>query len=394
MDFGALPPEINSARMYVGAGVQPLMATAAAWNSLSAELNTIATSYESVITLLVTEQWMGPASMAMATAAQPYLAWLIYTTEAAAHAGAQAMASAAAYATAFAMTVPPEAVAANRALQTVLTATNFLGINTPVIMTVEDQYDEMWAQDALAMYNYAAASVAAGMLQPLITPSQTTNPAGLSNQAAAVSHAAASVAVQQVGIDNLITNLPNVVMSLASPFTSAADAAGLTGIMQSIDDFLAIPLVANTINGAINTSAWFVTATIPNAIFLSNALNSGVPTAAAEGIAEGAAGVAATAGGAAAGLAGEVVPVGGAAASLGEASLVGSLSVPTSWSSAAPVMAVGTSALEGSGWTVATDEAEPVTGMPGMATAAKGANTYAGPRYGFKPIVMPKQVVV
>ena len=34
--------------------------------------------------------------------------------------------------------------------------------------------------------------------------------------------------------------------------------------------------------------------------------------------------------------------------------------------------------------------------MPGMAAAAaKGAGAFgAGPRYGFKPIVMPKQVVV
>ncbi|OSC61409.1 hypothetical protein BVW01_23315 [Mycobacterium tuberculosis] len=39
--------------------------------------------------------------------------------------------------------------------------------------------------------------------------------------------------------------------------------------------------------------------------------------------------------------------------------------------------------------------AGPVTGMmPGMASAAKGTGAYAGPRYGFKPTVMPKQVVV
>jgi hypothetical protein len=29
-----------------------------------------------------------------------------------------------------------------------------------------------------------------------------------------------------------------------------------------------------------------------------------------------------------------------------------------------------------------------------MASAAKGAGAAAGPRYGFKPTVMPKQVVV
>ncbi|CNV84252.1 PPE family protein [Mycobacterium tuberculosis] len=96
MDFGALPPEINSARMYAGAGAGPMMAAGAAWNGLAAELGTTAASYESVITRLTTESWMGPASMAMVAAAQPYLAWLTYTAEAAAHAGSQAMASAAA----------------------------------------------------------------------------------------------------------------------------------------------------------------------------------------------------------------------------------------------------------------------------------------------------------
>lgn len=56
MDFGALPPEINSARMYAGAGAGPMMAAGAAWNGLAAELGTTAASYESVIT----RQWVRP----------------------------------------------------------------------------------------------------------------------------------------------------------------------------------------------------------------------------------------------------------------------------------------------------------------------------------------------
>ncbi len=89
----------------------------------------------------------------------------------------------------------------------------------------------------------------------------------------------------------------------------------------------------------------------------------------------------------------------GASAAVGEASAVGGLSVPASWSAAAPAtsLASSTAPLAGSGWTAAA-EAEPVSampGMPGVAGAAKGAGAYgAGPRYGFKPIVMPKQVVV
>lgn len=53
-------------------------------------------------------------------------------------------------------------VAANRALLAALVATNFLGINTPAIMATEAHYMEMWAQDAMAMYAYAAASGSPG----------------------------------------------------------------------------------------------------------------------------------------------------------------------------------------------------------------------------------------
>lgn len=88
MDFGALPPEINSTRMYAGAGAAPLMAAGATWNGLAVELSTTASSVESVIMQLTTEQWLGPASMSMVVAAQPYLAWLTYTAESAAHAAA------------------------------------------------------------------------------------------------------------------------------------------------------------------------------------------------------------------------------------------------------------------------------------------------------------------
>ncbi|OSC42255.1 PPE family protein [Mycobacterium decipiens] len=393
MDFGALPPEINSTRMYVGAGATPMMAAAAAWNGLAVELSTTASSVESVIMQLTTEQWLGPASMSMVAAAQPYLAWLTYTAESAAHAAAQAMASAAAYEAAFAMTVPPAEVAANRALLAALVATNILGQNTPAIMATEAHYGEMWAQDALAMYGYAASSAAAGTLNPLITPSQTANLAGLASQAAAVSQAAAAGTAQQVGLGSLISNLPNAVMGFASPLTTAAD--GLGGIIQDIEDLLGIPFVQNAINGAVNTAAWFVMAAIPNAVFLGHALTALSPAG------EAAAVDAVPAAAAAAGLTHAVAPagLGGAPlmAGLGEASSVGGLSVPTSWSAAAPAMTSGSTALDGSGWAV-PEEAGPVTAMPGAPGMAgisgKGAGAYAGPRYGFKPIVMPKQVVV
>ena len=42
MDFGAFPPEINSARMYAGPGAGSMLAAAAAWDGLAADLHSTA----------------------------------------------------------------------------------------------------------------------------------------------------------------------------------------------------------------------------------------------------------------------------------------------------------------------------------------------------------------
>ena len=76
MDFGALPPEINSARMYAGPGSGSMLAAASAWNGLAAELQSTASSYGSVISELTDDSWVGPSSTAMEAAATPYVAWL------------------------------------------------------------------------------------------------------------------------------------------------------------------------------------------------------------------------------------------------------------------------------------------------------------------------------
>jgi PPE-repeat protein len=194
MDFGALPPEINSTRMYSGPGSGPLMAAATAWDELAAELESTAASYSSVISELTSEEWLGPSSASMAAAAAPYAAWMSTTAAQAEQAAVQAKAAAGAYEAAFAMTVPPAVVAANRAQTMMLIATNILGQNTPAIAASEAQYAEMWAQDSAAMHGYASFSAVASSLRSFTSPPQTTNPAGLAGQAATVAQAAAPAA--------------------------------------------------------------------------------------------------------------------------------------------------------------------------------------------------------
>lgn len=397
MSFAAFPPKVNSGLMYSGAGAGPLMAAATTWNNLAAELTTTAAQYESILTQLTTEQWTGAGSAAAAAAAQPYVAWLNSTAAAAEQAGIQATSSVAAYEAAFAATVPPPVIAANRATLAALVATNFLGINTPAIMANEAEYAAFWVQDATAMAAYQAAAAMAAVLEPLTPAAPETNPGGAGAQASAVAAAEAVGPAASLGdiVTSLQTELENLALGTSSIGTGLFNAlpVEVQNLLTALDGLLGTPLLFNGIQQVGVTGSWFMFAAIPNGIFAAHTIDGNI-AAAAEAVAS-AAPAAAAAEGAAAGLAGEVESV-GAAAAMGEASLVGSLSVPTGWAGAAPIAANAGTALAGSGWTVAEEAANPgvMAGMPGMASAAKGAGAYAGPRYGFKPIVMPKQVVV
>jgi PPE-repeat protein len=194
LDFGLLPPEVNSGRMYMGPGPGPLLAAAEAWDALASELGFASAGYGSAVTELTSGPWVGPTSSTMLAAATPYVSWLSATAAQAQETANQARAAAAAYETAYAMTVPPTVVAANRALLTTLIATNFFGQNTPAIMATEALYVEMWAQDAAAMYGYAASAAAASVVTPFATPPQTTNQNGTDGQAAAAAQASGTAA--------------------------------------------------------------------------------------------------------------------------------------------------------------------------------------------------------
>ncbi|ORW84858.1 hypothetical protein AWB92_28395 [Mycobacterium sp. IEC1808] len=252
MDFAALPPEINSALMYAGPGSAPMLAASAAWDGLAAELRLAATSYGSVILELADAGWQGPSSVAMAGAAAPYVAWMHSTAAQAEQAGMQAAAAAAAHEAAFAATVPPPLIAANRATLMTLVATNFMGIHTPAIAATEAQYAEMWAQDAAAMYAYAASSTTASALAPMATAPVTTNLVGLAGRA----------------IGTAVSNLEGAAQGLASQalmglsaIPSELNAAGpslISGLQSGIGEF------AQLLSAPLGQGAGTPGATTPN----------------------------------------------------------------------------------------------------------------------------------
>ena len=192
-DFGALPPEITSAKIYSGPGSASMTAAASAWSGLAAELNSAAVGYDSVVTALASEEWMGPASAAMAAAAQPYVAWTSTTATLAEEAATRARAAAAAYEQVLASVVPPPMIAINRTELAQALQTNLFGQNNGVIAQLEAQYAQFWAQNSAAMYSYAGQAAAATNVNPFTSAPNIANPAAAATQAAGQANTAATV---------------------------------------------------------------------------------------------------------------------------------------------------------------------------------------------------------
>jgi PPE-repeat protein len=246
VDFGALPPEVNSGRIYAGPGSAPLLAAATAWDALASELQTTAASYASTITELTSSGWQGPSSTAAASAAAPYTAWLSSTGAQAEQTAAQAQAAAGAYEAAWAASVPPPVIAANRALLALLVATNLLGQNTPAIAANETAYAEFWAQDAVAMYGYAGAATTATQLTSFTAPPVTTNDSGQATQSAAAATAAADPTT--TAIETFLTQLNTELTTLGTQITGYSTEFSTleTQLISELGTTLTLPTYAST----------------------------------------------------------------------------------------------------------------------------------------------------
>ncbi|MGV0697151.1 PPE family protein [Mycolicibacter sinensis] len=328
------PPEITSAKIYTGPGSGPLLAAAAAYDSLAAQLNSFSTGYLSVIADLQGENWAGRASAAMAAAATRYAEWAAVTAGQVERAAGQARAAAAAYENARAAIVPPALVTANRTRLAGLAATNILGQNTPAIAATEFEYADMWAQDSLGMYGYAASASTATQLPAFQPPPPTTSPAGGAAQAAAVAGSAGATGVSnsQNFLSQLLAGLPQQLGGLSTGAASALPAQAdpllpLAGI-EAMNILLGPASFGMQTARTIAAVGSFSLA--GNAYMLTHG-NAGIGAASAVApvLAKEAAPVAEA--GAAANRPAVLAHMGG------EAAPVGQLSVPPAWADATPV---------------------------------------------------------
>jgi PPE-repeat protein len=378
MSFTAVIPEVIAAQIVAGDQGATLTTASMALTALAAQLSDTAAIWTSTFAGLTAQAgWQGAGAAAALAAADQYINWLT-TTQAEVEAAQTAVATSLVnYEAARTGIVNVATVAANRtALTAALAAMPF---SAATVAALEAEYAAFAATDLTVINAYQAADTAA-------LPALTAPP-----------------------LDVTGAILP--ITAAAAPAAAAADPAATLAagsLITSLDGLIGTPAVSNSVNGAVNTAAWFVGNTIPTAVSLGHTLAGAtvpalavgdvVPDGAAAGVMEGT-------------VVGSVSPMAGvgswagmgASAGVGEATTVGKLSVPATWAGATQAeatLASSTAPLGGSGWTVAAEEAGAggmgAPGMPGMVggAGAKGAGAFAGPRYGTKPIVMPKSVVV
>ncbi|OBK22716.1 hypothetical protein A5634_07005 [Mycobacterium asiaticum] len=352
LDFAWLPPEINSARIFAGAGSGPLHVAAAAWESLAADLAASAASFNSVIVGLASGPWAGPASVSMAAAATPYVGWLDAAATQAQSAAGQARAAASSFEAALTATVHPAAVEANRISLLTLIATNFLGLNTPAIFANEADYVEMWARDVGAMVGYqSGATAVAASLTPFALP-----PFDLAGLAAGVGAEVTGLATSaSAAVSPLVQGAVMGGSALATGAQSLMSGAPIQAVM-SVAQMGAMP--ASMLMGPL--------------MQLGQTANAGA--AGLVGATEGLTDVPKFVGDVAPGLKGLGGAAGmgaGMAGDLGKAHLVGAMSVPPTWQGSVP-KAMASSAMAGLGMNPAA-----------MAQAAGATGT------GMMPMPMP-----
>ena len=189
-------------------------------------------SYGSVISGLTGGSWQGAASTSMATATAPFVTWMSATAAQCEQVAGQARAAASRLrggvrhdgATGGHRGQPGSVDGADR--------DELLGQNTPAIMATEVHYAQMWAQDAAAMYGYAAGSAVAATLAPFTPPKSTTNPAGLAGQTAAVAHAAGTSAGNHA--QAVLSSVPQTLQGLSQPSQALSSASGLSQLITGI----------------------------------------------------------------------------------------------------------------------------------------------------------------
>lgn len=176
-EWGALPPEENSAGFWFGPGASSFVA--AAENLVSVAAGLIANlGGQEAINAALAMSWPDPTGELAVLAKVPLMLW-----QAAAAGQIEAQAAvihqvALAFESLKAATPTPGEIGENQVEHGVLQANNFMGFLTPLITANRANYSRMWVTSASNKYAYASASMPIQALPPLPPPPPATAGAG------------------------------------------------------------------------------------------------------------------------------------------------------------------------------------------------------------------------
>ncbi len=201
MLWHGMPPELNTARLMMGAGAAPMLQAAAGWQALAISLEAQADELAASLASL-TSVWSGSASERAVSSTTPMVVWLRTVAAQAMKRALQATAQANAYTAAMATTPPLAEIEQNHITHAVLEATNFFWVNTiPIALNEADYFIRMWNQAAGAMDVYQAETMLNLMFEMIAPPKPIVIP-GVGEGAASAGIGAAAAMAPAAAVRN------------------------------------------------------------------------------------------------------------------------------------------------------------------------------------------------
>ncbi|MBV8350073.1 MAG: PPE domain-containing protein [Mycolicibacterium sp.] len=178
-EWGAYPPEKNSAGFWFGSGAGTFFDSAATLEALVALLASILGGTEAAVGAQ-TVSWESLSSLIALTAHLPYQAWMVESIGQLLAASAAIQACAEGFESSKAATPTPGEIAENQAENVALCQANIpaLGALTPAIAANRAEYARKWITAATNMYNYEGLSASTVQaIPPLAPPMPSATPA-------------------------------------------------------------------------------------------------------------------------------------------------------------------------------------------------------------------------
>jgi len=234
MYWHGMPPEVNTARLMMGAGPAPMVQAAMGWEALAISLETQADELAASLAAL-TSVWSGSASERAVNSTTPMVIWLRTVSAQAMKRALQATAQANAYTAAMTTTPPLAEIEQNHITHGVLEATNFFWVNTvPIALNEADYFIRMWNQAAGAMDVYQTETLLNLMFEliappkPILVPGVAEGAVGAALASAAAMAPAAAVrnaAIAQVSAQGKMESVALVAGQAAGQGNMAAQRA-------------------------------------------------------------------------------------------------------------------------------------------------------------------------